>query len=607
MRTRIRFLAPLGAVLACALALSFHHGPAHAAAAVGAADGATDGQATAAPSFGDDTQAVAPEEDEIPGEIAVDVRDDASASDIASLAARYGLALRPASAWSATHDKLEVADVDPAREDLLVDELSHDARVEHAEPMALYHALFVPNDPLYASKQWHLKRIGAESAWDYTCGDGITVAVVDTGIACFDKGPFSRGTDLSGTRCEGGWNFVDDSPQAADDHGHGTHVAGTIAQTTNNGMGTAGLAYCATLMPVKVLSKQGFGSTANVAEGIRWAADHGAQVINLSLGGPIKSKILEDAVDHALAKGAIVVAAAGNSGKKVGYPAAYPGVVAVSATDDKDKIAYFSSRGPEVTIAAPGVAVTQQTICNGGRDKCEIFGTFNGTSMASPHVAGVAAMIEGLGVTDPAAVRDALTSTARTSPSGDDAKLYGAGIVDAGAAASHVFWRHLLVRGLALLGLAWLVGRRIKKRGGTLARTPGAVLGALATAVGLLPVVPMLGLASHAGGRLRTLLELAMRPLGEWDLVLMGADVHRWLLLASALPALALTMLGFASRRVRPFIGGIALGTAALLVQLAWSPDAAFVFGATMERVWAVANALLCLWLARSALDARRA
>ena len=98
-----------------------------------------------------------------------------------------------------------------------------------------------------------------------------------------------KGTDLAGTNCTSGYNFVDDRAEAWDDQGHGTHVAGTIAQTTNNGKGVAGLAHCATLMPVKVLSKHGWGTMANVAEGIRWAADHGAQVINLSLGGPIKS------------------------------------------------------------------------------------------------------------------------------------------------------------------------------------------------------------------------------------------------------------------------------------------------------------------------------
>src|SRR5882672_805295 len=277
---------------------------------------------------------------EIQGQIAIDLRDDATAVDVADIAARYDLRMRPNSSWSMAHDKLEVADIDSSRESGVIDALSHDPRVEHAEPMSLYRATFVPDDPFYASRQWHLRRVGAERAWNYSCGQGVTVAVVDTGIACFDKGPFSRGTDLVGTRCEGGWNFVDDSPQAYDDQGHGTHVAGTIAQTTNNGMGTAGLAFCATLMPIKVLNKQGFGTVANVAEGIRRAADDGAQVINLSLGGPIKSRILEDAVEHALSKGVVVVAAAGNSGRRVGWPAAYPGVVAVSATDDTDKIAW---------------------------------------------------------------------------------------------------------------------------------------------------------------------------------------------------------------------------------------------------------------------------
>jgi serine protease len=595
MRTRL--LANVAAGLVAALALLAQDAP--AADRADPVDPSVPVDATGdGPTFGDETVGA----DSIPGEIAVDLRDDASAGDVADLDAKFGLVMHPNSGWSTTHDKLEVADVDVSRETTVLDGLASDPRVEHAEPMALYRATFVPDDPLYASKQWHLKRVGAESAWSYTCGQGITVAVIDTGVACFDKGPFTRGTDLAGTRCEGGWNFVDDNAEAADDQGHGTHVAGTIAQTTHNGVGTAGLAYCATLMPVKVLSKQGFGTVANVAEGIRFAADHGAQIINLSLGGPIKSRILEDAVDHALSRGVLIVAAAGNSGKSVGWPAAYPGVVAVSATDDKDKIAWFSSRGPQVAIAAPGVAVTQQTVCNGGKDKCEIFGTFNGTSMASPHVAGIAAMVESLGVTDPGAVREALTSTARPQP---ETNLYGAGIVDAGAAASRVFWQHLAWRGLALLGLGWLVARRIRKNGGKVTRTAGSVAGALLASVGLAPFGPLLGLAGYAG-KLRTALDLGMRPLGEWDLVLAGAGMHRWLLLASALPAIGLTMLGFASSRVRPFIGGIALGTAALLVQLAWSGEAAFVGGPMLARVWTVTNALVCLWLARAALDAKR-
>jgi serine protease len=547
-----------------------------------------------APTFGLDVA-----DETVAGEIAIDVRDDASADDMSRIASDYGLAMRPNSVWSTTHDKLEVADVDPAREAQLLDALSRDGRVEHAEPMALYGAAFVPDDPLYATKQWHLQRVGAERAWGYTCGRGVTVAVVDTGIACFDRGPFSRGTDLAGTRCEGGWNFVDDSPHAYDDQGHGTHVAGTIAQTTNNGVGTAGLAYCATLMPVKVLNKQGFGTVANVAEGIRYAADEGAQIINLSLGGPIKSKILEEAIHHALDKGVVVVAAAGNSGRRVGWPAAYPGVIAVSATDSNDTIASFSSRGPEVWIAAPGVGVTQQTICNGGRDKCEIFGTFNGTSMASPHVAGVAAMIEALGVTRGPAVAEVLAASARSK---DDKNLYGAGILDGGSAVARVFWGHFLERVFALGVLAWGVRRRIRARGGRMSTTPDVMTGAMLAGVGVFAGAPLFGLASSPGWT-GTLAQLAMRPLGEWDLVLGGVGLHRAWIFASAVPVVAASALGFASRRMRPFIGGMALGMAALLAQMSWSGDVAFAGGPWLARVWAAVNAAVCLWIARVGLE----
>ncbi len=232
-----------------------------------------------------------------------------------------------------------------------------------------------------------------------------------------------------------------------------------------------------------------------------------------------------------------------------------------------------------------------------------MFGTFNGTSMASPHVAGVAAMIEALGVTDAASVRDVMTSSAR--PKADKA-LYGAGIVDAGAATARVFWGRLLSRASALFALGALLAMRIRRRGGRVVRSSGAVLGAMLAAIGVFPFALIWRLPAH-GERLRTLAELAMRPFGEWDIVLLGAGFHRWLLFASALPAVALTMLGFANRRVRPLIGGVALGTAAMLTHLAWSGDTAFVGGAFLARAWAVGNALVCLWIARTALEGRTA
>ena len=544
--------------------------------------------------------------DEVAGEIAVDVRDDASAADLADIARTYGIALTPNSPWSDTLDKIEIASVDVAREPAILDALSHDPRVEHAEAMSVLRASFIPNDPLYAEKQWHLKRAGAEKAWEYACGLGVTVAIIDTGVACYDKGPFSRGSDLTGTRCEGGYDFVNDRDEASDDHGHGTHVAGTVAQTTDNGKGAAGLAYCARLMPIKVLTRQGWGSVADVAEGIRFAADNGAQVINLSLGGNIKSRILEDAVIHAHKKGVTIVAAAGNSGRSVGWPAAYEDVIAVSATDANDRIAWFSSRGPEIAIGAPGVGVTQQTVCNGGRDKCELFGTFNGTSMASPHVAGAAAMLVGLGVTEPSAVRAALAGNAR-APKEADSKLYGAGILDAGAAASHVFWMHFMMRSLALVAFGLLVARRIKKRGGAFVRSPAMIVSALIAGVGLVPFAPLVSwLGIPHAGAIRFVAELAARPFGEWDL-LAGAGFHRALLLASALPSLAFAALFFGVARFRPVLGGFALGSAALMTQLAISGDAAFILGSFAMRVWTIGGAMVCLWLARIALDSRRA
>lgn len=529
-------------------------------------------------------------------EVYVDLTDDSSDQDMAAVGRLGAVGLVKLSSESDV-DKIAVGHVERSRIQAIVDLLSRDPRVEHVEQAARVHAYFVPDDPLY-DKQWHLKRVGAESAWKQGCGAGVTVAVVDTGVACYDKSPFTKGTDLQGTRCVGGWNFVDDSPNAADDHGHGTHVAGTVAQTTNNARGVAGLAYCSSLMPIKVLNKSGWGTTANVAQGIRWAADHGAQVVNLSLGGPIRSPILEDAVKHARAKGAIVVAAAGNSGHRVGYPAAYPEVLAVSATDSNDKLAWFSSRGPEIDLAAPGVSVTQQTICNNGRDKCEQYGTFSGTSMASPHVAGAAAMLVGLGVTDPDAVEAALEAGAE--PRGER-NSYGAGRLDAAAAANHVLYTHLGLRVAALVALFLVLGRAIRRAGGRPVRSKGAIVAAMLAGTGLLPIAGVLGLRTMAGP-LQPVVELLMRPLGEWDL-LVSAGVHRYLLLANAGPAFAALLVLYGVRRLRPLAGGLAVGSAALLAQMAISGDVAFVLGSLGLRAFAVANALFCVWIAKVALD----
>jgi serine protease len=544
---------------------------------------------------------LADDAEEVTGEIAVDLADDLAPSEMARLESQYGLT--PNSPYSVDHDHLERALVPVDQEAAILDQLSHEPGVEHAEPMEVLRGLFVPDDPLYQS-QWHMKRVGAEAAWEFGCGRGVTVAVVDTGVACFDKGPFSRGTDLAGTRCEGGYNFVSHSSDAYDDQGHGTHVAGTVAQTTNNGKGTAGLAFCATLMPVKVLNRYGWGTLANVAEGIRFAADHGAQVVNLSLGGPRPSRILEDAVTYAASKGVVVVAAAGNSGRAVGYPAAYRDAIAVSATDVNDNIAWFSSRGPQVAIAAPGVGVVQQTICEGGRNKCELFGTFNGTSMASPHVAGAAALLMGLGVTDRDAVQAGLTGAARSETSSAaprDPNLFGAGILDASAALQRTTIRRIVVRAVALLSVLLWIWRRIRRRRRTMSVTVGSVFGAVTAGIGVFAFAPWLGLLPRLG-RFQWLGEMLARPFGEWDLAFTGT-LHRFLPLANALPVVAGLGLLFGVRSLRSTLGGFAAGMTALLLQLAWSLDVAVPFGGMAARIWFVANAAICLWLARICLE----
>ncbi len=536
---------------------------------------------------------------DIPGQIVVDARDDLSTSDISSLAADFGFSFVPTRLESTTH--IEIASAPSGAIAELLARLAKDPRVEYAEPLAKVHAMFVPNDP-ELKQQWHISRINAERAWDFGIGRGVTVAVVDTGIACEDHGPFKKGSDLQTTECVPGWNFVSGNEHANDDQGHGTHVAGTIAQSTNNGIGVTGVAFGARLMPVKVLNEDGWGTTADVADGIRWAADHGAHVINLSLGGPRNSRILQSAVDHALKMGVVVVAAAGNSGSSVGYPGASEGVIGVSATNPDDKLAPFSSRGKGVDIAAPGVKVVQQTICEKGRNNCQIFPGWNGTSMASPHVAGAAAMIMGLGVTDPAAVEDALRDQARKVDDSDGGKLlYGAGILDAGASASAVTLRQTIYRLVALLVTTLLVARAARKKSDT-ATNPWRLdflIPALATGPGLFFFAPWIM------PRANLIADVLARPLADMDL-LVGVSLHRFLPLASALLPFAFTALLFGVKRLRPFIAGLATGTAAYLFATVALGSAAGPFGHLALVAWCVLNASICLWIARTNLAETR-
>ena len=251
--------------------------------------------------------------------------------------------------------------------------------------------------------------VKAEEAWEVTKGKGVVVAVIDTGVAyaTSKKGTIAR--DFKETKFVKGLRFVNKDDNPYDDQGHGTHVAGTIAESTNNNEGVAGLAFEATIMPIKVLSARGGGTSADIGEGIRWAADHGAKIINMSLGGPYPDKIMGSACEYAYKKGVTIVCAAGNSGKEgVGYPGGFPECIAVSSVGPTGKLSFYSSWGKQVAIAAPGGdsevggpadgKILQNTVYQGKDD----YYAFQGTSMASPHVAAVAALIEVTGGERPA-------------------------------------------------------------------------------------------------------------------------------------------------------------------------------------------------------------
>jgi serine protease len=323
--------------------------------------------------------------------------------------------------------------------------------------------------------QWNFSGpfgVNAPQAWANVAADGapggkgVIVAVLDTGVAYATHGRFPRSPDFSRYGFVGGYDFIAHNRFPNDRNGHGTFVAGTVAEATNNHYGLTGLAFAARIMPVRVLNSQGEGEASTIAEGVRFAVRHGARVINLSLefsSNVTASDIPEliEALRFARRRGVLVVAAAGNEGHTaIAYPARAPDVVAVGASTEHGCLADYSNDGSGLTLVAPGggadANLPGDPNCHpeapAGRDVFQVtftgssprrFGMpngYEGTSMAAPHVAATAALIIASGVLGrrptPAAIVARLRATARKLGGGGDEALYGAGLVDAAAATA---------------------------------------------------------------------------------------------------------------------------------------------------------------------------
>jgi len=399
----------------------------------------------------------------VPGEFLVKFKPNVSEQTIDALNSTHGVSTIYTSPFAGFR-KLRIENGKKVAE--MVEIYQANANVEYAEANYIAYALKAPNDELY-SHQWHLYNssyggINAESAWTISTGSGAVVAILDTGIAYenySEKKPagsnssYQQAPDLANTFFVAGYDFVNNDEHPNDDSasGHGTHIAGTVAQNTHNGIGTAGVAFDAYLMPVKVLDKDGTGTYANIAEGIIWATENGAHVINLGLGGSKPSMALEEAIAYSYNRGVTLIAAAGNDGiGGVSYPAAYDDyVIAVGAIRYDETLAYYSNYGLNLDLVAPGGDLNVDQNSDSYRDgilqqvyKVDGFGTvywgynfMEGTSMAAAHVSGVAALLIANGnATSPAEVRQALESTAEDKDTAGWDIRYGWGIVDAFAA-----------------------------------------------------------------------------------------------------------------------------------------------------------------------------
>ena len=366
--------------------------------------------------------------------------------------------------------------------------------VNAASPNFVARASSLPNDPGiqpwksgprggWTSKQWNFLPCGSfcgqadtgvnqsigginvVGAWKnlrkagHPGAEGVRVAVIDSGIAYRNyKRGYRKSPDIRRNHVGNGYDFVGRDKLPLDSYGHGTHIASTIGQSTNNGVVLTGIAYRAKLLPVRVLNSNGFGTTREITDGVRWAANHHAQVAVMSLNFPCgdKSKILTNALQYAHSRGVVLVASAGNAGATTcpSLPATGPGVIAVGSSTAGACLADYSFESPEITVVAPGGGSGHADCATASKNrpifqlsmrlqsptKFAIEKRWVGTSMAAAHVAGAAAMVIASGVLvnshSPKQVRDRLVGTTRTPAyaEGDPGSGFGAGIIDAGRA-----------------------------------------------------------------------------------------------------------------------------------------------------------------------------
>jgi len=309
----------------------------------------------------------------IPGRLIVHHAKGVSSAQASSMISRHGAHLRR----RMEKLNLSVIDVPPGSEEAVMQSLRASGQVTEVEYDYYAKLGGTSNDPNLAY-QWYLSKIQATTAWNTTTGSGVPIAVLDTGVDATHP-------DLAG-RVMGGWNFVTNTSNTQDTMGHGTAVAGVFGAITNNGIGVAGITWSNPIMPLVVVDSNNYAAYSNIAAAIEYAADHGAKVISVSIGGTTPSSALQAAVDYAWNAGAIVVAAAmNNSSSTPNYPAACTNVVAVAATDETDNLASFSNFGSWITVSAPGNNIETTTLGGG-------YGMWWGTSLATPVVSGVAAL-----------------------------------------------------------------------------------------------------------------------------------------------------------------------------------------------------------------------